>query len=532
MASKSAQMSKPKGTPDDAWQLFCAATDGDVALAEQLLFANPELMHHQIWYECPLHYAVRENQIGVVQFLLEAGVNPAYSNFNYSSWQSLLPIAKDRGFDEVHAMLIAEMQKRFNYDPGYEPLWAAIVANDVDTVKSMIEANPDLANIGDEHGNRAIHWAVLARRISIIQTLLDSGANINVERADTLSPLLLSVVGDYWFGKTNQCDANTTGEQVTQFLLDQCAECEFAAAVALGEVDQVKAELAEKPDLAKTLRARRSPLYLAATRGNLQIVRLLLQHGADPNQPEECASRGRALFAASCREDTPMMKLLIEHGADADAYVDSSGNCLSNVADEEAIAILKAAGAMPGEWTLDTTEKVSAAIDDETFVPNRDRWSSILGKILESDDVGLLQKYVARFGTNDIRSLNPSKGWWLPKSAAMLADLLRHGANINAHDWYGRSFLHYAALDETPDRAEWLIAAGIEIDAIDHQSGTTPLGLAAWNGNLAIVDFLLNQGADASLPHESKWAQPLTFAKEQGHNEIVSRISPGKTQSY
>lgn len=522
--TKSDQMSKPEDTPDDVWQLFCAATDGDAVLVKQLVRANPDLMHHQIWYECPLHYAVRENQADVVRVLLDAGINPAYSNFNYSSWQSLLPIAKDRGFDEIHRMLVAEMRERFNYDPGYGPLWTAIVANDHDAVKNLLDENPPLVNIGDEHGNRALHWAVLARRIPLMPLLLDAGADIDALRADMQSPLHLSIVGDYWFVKTNQRDENTTAEQVTRFLIDHGARYGFAVAAALGDVEYVRKVLAKDADIARKLHAQRSPLYLAARGGHMEIVRLLLEHGADPNRSEECASRGRALFAASSREDIPMMKLLIAHGADADAYVDSCGNCLSIAASEEAAAILIAAGAMPGEWTLDTPEKVSEAIEDETFIPNRDMWSSIIGKILEFDDAGLLQKYVARFGPADIGSINPSKGWRLPKSEAMLAELLKHGADVNARDWYGRSFLHYAACDATPDRAGWLLAAGIEIDAIDHQSGTTPLGLAASNGGEAMVDFLLNHGANPKLPHESGWARPLTLAKRHGHVEVAKRL--------
>ena len=224
-----------------------------------------------------------------------------------------------------------------------------------------------------------------------------------------------------------------------------------------------------------------------------------------------------------------MIKLLIEHGANADAYVDSCGNCLSiaqqgGEREAEAVKLLKQNGALPGEWELDTQEKVSAALDDESFVPNRDMWSSVVGKILELDDVELLNKYVGRFGSDGIRNINPAKGWRVPKSDEMLAELLKHGADVNARDWYGRSWLHYAAFDETPARADWLLTRGADVDVIDHQSGTTPLGLAAWNGGLKIVDFLLIHDANPLLPEDNEWARPLAFAKAQGHDEVVKRL--------
>ena len=93
----------------------------------------------------------------------------------------------------------------------------------------------------------------------------------------------------------------------------------------------MQSDLTKQPELAKQLnQARRSPLYLAAVRGHIDMVRLLLAHGADPNLAEHCAGSGRALFEAATRHDIEMMKLLIAHGANADAYVDSSGNCLSS----------------------------------------------------------------------------------------------------------------------------------------------------------------------------------------------------------
>jgi ankyrin repeat protein len=230
------------------------------------------------------------------------------------------------------------------------------------------------------------------------------------------------------------------------------------------------------------------------------------------------------LFEASCREDIPMIKLLIARGADADAYVDSCGNCLSNVSNPEVIALLKAHGALPGEWELDTPEKITAALrDDESFQPERDLWSGVLGQIMKHDQVELLEQFVERFGDETIRSMNPTNGWRIPKSEKMLVALLKHGLDINSRDWYGRSFLHHVA-GEAPDRAIWLLAHGVEINSIDKQSGATALGIAAWAGNLAMVDVLLQHGADPSLPHDSKWAQPISFAMKQGHDEVVKRL--------
>jgi ankyrin repeat protein len=300
-------MSKSPALQDDAWQLFVAAAHGDATIVERLIAADPELMHHQIWYEFPIHFAVRAGHPNIVHMLLEAGTNPARSNFTYSSWQSLLPLADDRGRDDIRPILVAEMQKRFNYCPDYKPLWDAISKNDFDEVSALISRDSRLVNIGDEHGNRAIHWAVLARRIPIIQLLLDAGADINARRADLQSPSHISNVGDYWFRKKHESDPETKPDQVTQFLLKHGAEYEFSVAVSLGDIDRVTAELQRDPKLATRLHpSQRSPPGRAAKFGHLEIVRLLLKHGANPNLPEACADRGLALFEASARNDLEM----------------------------------------------------------------------------------------------------------------------------------------------------------------------------------------------------------------------------------
>lgn len=525
-------MSKPVGTSDQQWALFCAAADGDLPAVKRLVQTDPELMHHQIWYEFPIHFAVRERQFDVVQYLLEAGSNPARSNFTYSSWQSLLPLAKERRRDDIHELLVGEMRKRFNYSVDYKPVWDAIKANDVDELTKLFATNPRLVHIGDEHGNRAIHWAILCRRIPVIQMLLDAGADINAKRADLQTPLHISVVGDYWYRKQAAVDPDTSSEDVTDFLLANGADYEFCVAIYRGDMDCVHSMLEASPELATQLNeSQRSPLGYAAGAGQLEIVRLLLESGADPNLPEVCAGAGKALFHASGRNDIEMMQLLIDHGASANGCVDSCGNCLS-IADqggeraEEAIQLLRKHGAQDGQWTLDSAEKIQARLDDPARIdPDGDLWSGIINSVVSLDQVDLLSRFVDRFGADPVVRLNPANGWRMPKSKEMLKALLHHGMNINARDWYGRTFLHHACIGDSTELAGWLIDHEIDIDAIDHQSHATALGLAARAGNPESVECLLERGANPNLPADADWAQPITFAQNQNHPDVVAILN-------
>jgi len=58
----------------------------------------------------------------------------------------------------------------------------------------------------------------------------------------------------------------------------------------------------------------RSPLHVAVAEGDLDIFRLLLSRGADPNATLE--DRGTPLAAAARKWQTTMLKELLDHGAD------------------------------------------------------------------------------------------------------------------------------------------------------------------------------------------------------------------------
>src|SRR5207249_7140908 len=113
-------------------------------------------------------------------------------------------------------------------------------------------------------------------------------------------------------------------------LLAQGANYTISVAAAVGDQERVDELLRRDAGLARRLdSARLSSLSYAAREGHLHIVRLLLEHGADPNTPEEAAPHGRALFEASCANRLQVAQLLLEHSANPNAGMDSSGCCLT-----------------------------------------------------------------------------------------------------------------------------------------------------------------------------------------------------------
>ncbi len=72
------------------------------------------------------------------------------------------------------------------------------------------------------------------------------------------------------------------------------------------------------------------PLRVAAGAGHLEVVELLLDHGADPNRCEpHLAPWGGALHAAAGKGHREVCEVLVAAGANLDQEVESSGNVVT-----------------------------------------------------------------------------------------------------------------------------------------------------------------------------------------------------------
>src|SRR5262249_30915080 len=103
-------------------------------------------------------------------------------------------------------------------------------------------------------------------------------------------------------------------------------------AAASGNTDRVRQLLDESPSLINEMAADRSGTALvhASGNGHLEVVRLLIARGADPNIPEEGnAPHGRALYAAVYTGQLEIARVLLEHGADPNQELESSADAPS-----------------------------------------------------------------------------------------------------------------------------------------------------------------------------------------------------------
>ncbi len=104
--------------------------------------------------------------------------------------------------------------------------------------------------------------------------------------------------------------------------------------------------------------------------------------------------------------------------------------------------------------------------------------------------------------------------------------LLANGMDPDHMNWRGFTLLHDMAFTGEVEKARLLLDHGADINAIDSEYSSTPLGYAARWGNKDIVGLLLERGADPDKAG-AQWARPLVWAEKRGHTEIASELKLG-----
>lgn len=322
-----------QGRGTDLWDLFQACAAGDLDAVQALIARDPSLARAHHTYRKPLYFAVRENRIDVARFLLEHDHNPL------DLWvdDSPLEIARVRGYTEMERLLTETFETRFNASAKGEPIARALRDHDLPRMRALLDEDPSLLSKGDLRSNEPIHWATMTRQPEAIDELLDRGGSIEARRIDGARPIHLTN-GDYFHRGWRDVprDWPVSPAQVMAHLTSRGAFVDLPTACHTGDIERVRELLREDPSLANRLSdyegyylGAGAPIANAAATGRLDIVQLLLEHGADPNLPEEqIAPRGKALYEAVMRGHYEIAKLLLEHGAFPNPPVESSGEAL------------------------------------------------------------------------------------------------------------------------------------------------------------------------------------------------------------
>ncbi len=361
----------------------------------------------------------------------------------------------------------------------------------------------------------------------MIDLLLDSGADVNARRADGARPLDLTN-GDYWYRGWRDVPAQALQKPAVLigYLLARGAEYDISVAAKIGDVERVRELLDQNPAVANEVPPYSTyysglPLRCAAGAGHLEVVKLLLDRGANPSQPEPVAPRGGALREAIGGEHYKIARLLLEDGADPNAMVESSGNCMW-AAKDGGPEILNLLASYCGVVGLEIAcyqgdvplvgamlfANPALRIDEASLSKVIEKGHQQLMELLLRHQPDILKQ------TSFLAAKTPEFARWL----------MERGLDPHRANWLGITPLHRLAMTGDRAQASACLDFGADINALDDEYCSTPLGWAARCGQTEMVDWLLEKGARRDVPAERPWAHPAAWAKRRGHGEVLAKL--------
>jgi ankyrin repeat protein len=324
---------------------------------------------------------------------------------------ALMTAARTGSVGAVKALLRrgADVNARENWKGQTALMWAAS-ANNVAAVEALIEAGADVqartkyaprplartggigreaernSDVTKQAGFTALHFAVRAGAADVVRALLESGATVRDTTSDGTGVLVLAIASTHYelaaFLLQQGADPNAAGQGWTP--LHQIAytrrpntgvnnpglvpkdrlDSLTLARQLLARGANPNVQATKNPDTVNVGRKRLTEVgatsfWVAAQTLDLPLMRLLVEHGADPLRPNSTgdtpllAASGLVIEKPGESPGTPeevaaAIQFCLDHGADATTIDDEGNTALHGVAvwgSNAAVEMLVAAGA-------------------------------------------------------------------------------------------------------------------------------------------------------------------------------------------
>ncbi len=571
-----AETSEPTSEPTI---LMSAVMAKKVEVVKALLSAGADVhaKYQQFLEFNALQLAVDDNHIELVRILLDAGADPNWMNGS----PGLTPIVKAIKHQNYELLkLLIHHSAAVKFATGVQLLVEATQYNNVDIVQVLIDSGCDV-NAEDYRKITPLGQSCTSCHPEVIQTLLAAGAELSPVGAD-----LLAIFGAPFMAKQlagllgEQSDPKPRMPIAIQLFIDAGANLDvqggggmtaLSLAIADGDLKIAKMLLdgganpnlpgkltpmfwiqnSDRKEFFRNYSHEMSPLNLATALGNLELVQLLIDRGADVTLRDE--KEQSAIDIAVKEGHQSIVQYLQNSGAIATSEATQcSPDALLGAAKTGNLEVLRSA--------------LSAGIDPNSSQASSGRhqyWKTVL---MFAAEAGHLEAVNALLAAGADVNLSDRPGKKLGKTPLMVAaendqaDVLRAfleaGAIVDAQDKRGQTALFYAVEEDAADAVEVLLEFGADphkkswegtpFEQATYQSDritklmmaadqkkSTPVSHAAreemlrsavFDGNAELVRDLIQQGVDVNAAARDGGWTALLYGAAQGHLTVVQLL--------
>ena len=340
--------------PDGMTALHWAVQRRDLEMTDALLDAGAD---HSITNRTgakPLYLAANNGDAGVITRLLDAGedANAVLTAEGesvlmltaYTGNPAAVQVLLDRGADVNTQQFRGQTALMWAAAEGHAAVVKLLLARGADAaLSSTASTKPERRPPG---GMTALLFAARQGKLDAARALLDGGANINQAGADNTSPLLIAVVNGHY--------------ELASLLIERGADANIAdvngrtplyAAIDLRNVQWSQAPAPELPQA--THMAMIEQLLAAGADPALKMTGKVGHRGSFDMRWTDLKD-GTAFSRAAWNGDIEVMRLLLEHGADPKVVTEKG---------ETTLLLLAGAGWPLGQGYIRTEEEITAALD-------------------------------------------------------------------------------------------------------------------------------------------------------------------------
>ncbi|MDR2704920.1 MAG: ankyrin repeat domain-containing protein, partial [Planctomycetaceae bacterium] len=480
--------------------------------------ADPNLAKRATLATFPLHTAAKNGRKDILQLLLDFGADPCVQN-KHGKYPK--DFAEENEFFELTELL--EFKPELKEKLSSHDILSIIHNGDLKRFEKWFNEDGSASYVTKD-GINFLGYAVFCGQPNIVRFLLDRGANTNIKfewfSESLLNGLLSSGMAS---GRDNYIEtinilldygvkpvANKHDNPKPFNARGMC--CSSIQVLPLSLLDRLEAAgLSIEPVLKKKIALR----WAVKVKDYIQAEQLLID-GTDPNDVMY-GDVGAPLHVAIQADDVEMVRLLVKHGAKVNkksAYGDSFLSDAVYKGNIEIVKILVEAGAHVNRKTNGKTPLQVALSKSKT---------EIVDYLLEHG-ANIESKTERIFGIPVDASSTPIFDAVHSGNSDLIQKLIDKGADIHVVGDRGNTLLHIAAENGLTKWVKYFLDQGLDIEA-ENWNHQRPLHLAAIKNHKEVVQFLISHGASVEPPPPamSSTMSPIVYAVLRDRVDLLEK---------